>query len=317
MTSALALVADGLAPCESAVAAPARNNPAAVYLARLGVNSRVTMGRCLRNIAALAEHTPDTMPWGALRYQDTQAIRSVLAERYAFRTANLHLAALRSVLREAWRLGAMSAEERDKASDLEPVRGQREPAGRHVGRTELRDLFATLKRSMVGRRDAALLALLAGCGLRRAEVVALDLDGYDRATGALRVLGKGNKERIAYVTNGAREALYAWLDARGELAGPLVCPIRKGGQLQLRRMTPQAVLCRLRYLAELAGVERFSPHDLRRTFCSDLLDAGADLVAVQALMGHASPSTTARYDRRGERARMRAAALVEVPYSSG
>lgn len=313
--SALALVAPvelsrSLQACE-----PLRMNPAAVYLARLATNSRETMGRCLRNIAALAGHTPDSMPWGTLRYQDTQVFRTIVAERYSFRTANLHLAALRSVLREAWKLGAMSAEEMHRASELEPVRGHREPAGRHVARTELHDLFAVLRATMVGRRDAALLALLAGCGLRRAEVAALDLGAYDRAHGSLRVLGKGNKERVVYVTNGARDALHAWLEARGELPGPLLCPVRKGGRVQLRHMTPQAVLCRLRYLARLAGVDRFSPHDLRRTFCSDLLDAGADLVAVQALMGHASPSTTARYDRRGERARMRAAALMNVPYN--
>jgi site-specific recombinase XerD len=106
----------------------------------------------------------------------------------------------------------------------------------------------------------------------RAAVVTLDLGSYDRSTGALRVSGKGNKERIGYVKNGTRDALHVWLDMRGELPGPLLCPVRKAGQLQMRRMTPQAVLCRLSYLAELAGVDRFSPHDLCGTFCSDLRD---------------------------------------------
>jgi site-specific recombinase XerD len=84
--------------------------------------------------------------------------------------------------------------------------------------------------------------------------------------------------------------------------------------LAARRLTEQTVYDRLRYLAERAGVAAFSPHDCRRSLAGDLLDAGVDLATLQAMLGHASPATTARYDRRGEAAVRQAAERVQVPY---
>lgn len=79
-------------------------------------------------------------------------------------------------------------------------------------------------------------------------------------------------------------------------------------------MTDQAVFEFVQRLARKADVARFSPHDCRRTMIGDSLDAGADLISLQFLVGHASPTTVARYDRRGERARRKAAELLHVPF---
>jgi site-specific recombinase XerD len=88
------------------------------------------------------------------------------------------------------------------------------------------------------------------------------------------------------------------------------------GRLQARALSAQAVYDILHRRAQEAGVALFSPHDLRRTFISDLLDRGADLAAVQALAGHQSIHTTTRYDRRGEALRRKTATLLVIPYTA-
>lgn len=102
-----------------------------------------------------------------------------------------------------------------------------------------------------------------------------------------------------------------WLDVRGRKPNPLLLPISKSKRILPRRFTSQAVLYLLQKRATLACVEPFSPHDCRRTFISELLDAGVDLITVQKLAGHESPLTTAKYDRRGEAAKRNAAAAVD------
>src|SRR5262249_20356755 len=156
---------------------PPDRHPAAVYLARLGPGSRRSMREALETIAALAsagKQTAETLPWAALRYQHTGAIRAALATRYRPATTNRHLAALRGVLREAWRLGLMTAEDYHRATDLPGIRATTLPRGRALTRRELRRLFQTCQADArpSGARDAALLGVLYGAGLRRSEVVA-------------------------------------------------------------------------------------------------------------------------------------------------
>lgn len=301
---------------------PADRHPAAVYLARLAPGSRRTMREALDTIAALLTSgrcDAETINWAALRYQHTAATRAALAAKYKPATANKMLAALRGVLREAWRLGLVGAEEYHRAVDVPAVRGETLPSGRALGAGEVRALFGACRadKTPAGARDAALLAVLYGAGLRRSEAVALDVADYDPESGALSIRnGKGRKDRIAYATNGAAEALAAWLSHRGEVEGPLFVPVVRGGQvLRVDRLTGQAVLYVLRKRAKKAGVAHFSPHDMRRTYIGDLLDAGADISTVQQLAGHSNVGTTARYDRRGERAKRKASEMLHVPYA--
>jgi site-specific recombinase XerD len=196
------------------------------------------------------------------------------------------------------------------------VKGETLPAGRHITAGEIKALFNVCinDNSPSGYRDAAILGLLAGCGLRRAEVVVLDLADYDELTGELKITGKRNKQRLAYLTNGAADALNDWLAIRGKGEGALFMAINKGGNIQPGRLTDQSVYDMLLRRAIQAGIEPLSPHDLRRTFIGELLDAGADIATVSFLAGHQNVNTTARYDRRPEQAKRKAAELLHVPY---
>ena len=296
-------------------------NPAAVYLANLTSNaSRRTMESGLRKIADImtgGRCDIYSMPWHLLRSTHTGAIRARLIETGASpSTVNRELSALRGVLNAARRIGLMTAEDCLNACDVKPVRSETLPRGRALNAGEIRALFESCADgSPGGTLDAALLAVLYGAGLRRSEAVALNVEDLDIETGELRILAaKGRKDRIAYVTNGALLALKAWLSVRGMEPGPLFCPVNKGGAVDVKHMTSQAIYNRLSRRAKKAGVEAFSPHDLRRTFVGDLLDTGADISIVQRLAGHSNVSTTQRYDRRPERAKQRAAELLHVPY---
>ncbi|NEP00552.1 MAG: tyrosine-type recombinase/integrase [Symploca sp. SIO2E9] len=285
---------------------PLTRHPAAVYLDSLAPGSLPTMRQALNAIASLLTNNECDalgLDWAKLRYQHTSAIRTALKKNYAPSTVNKMLCALRRVLKEALRLDLIDPNDYAKAVDLGTIKDKRKIRGRALTRDEIADLLDVCidDSSPQGARDAALIGILRGAGLRRAEVASLELKDFNPETGALEVhRGKGGKDRSVYIPESAIAWVKSWIEVRGDAPGALLCPIRKGGEIQLRQMCPDAVLKIVRRRALQAGVESFSPHDFRRTFCSDLLDAGIDIVTVQKLAGHASPVTTAQYDRRGE-----------------
>jgi site-specific recombinase XerD len=300
---------------------PLDQNPAVVYLAGLNTETgRRTMRQALDTIAEmLTGNQADamTLDWSAVRVQHIAAVRTRLQEQgHKPATINKYLCALRGTLKAAWLLGYITAEDYHKAAAVKGVKTETLPAGRELSGAEISALIKTcdVDLSPAGVRDAAVIALLYGTGLRRSEVVNLDLVDYDSATGRLVVRGKGGKERIVWVTGGAVTALADWLAVRGNPPGALFWPVGKGGRLENRRMTSQAVYKMLHKRADEAGIKGFSPHDLRRTFVSDLLEAGADIAVVSRMAGHANVATTARYDRRGEEAERKAADLLDVPH---
>jgi site-specific recombinase XerD len=301
------------------LALPERRNPALVYLSSLQLKGRQSMASSLEKIAKMCGFTLRTMPWHKLKYEHVQAIVTKLSETLAPATVNKGLAAIRGTMKAAWRLELIGAEDYARVHDVHLVKGSRLPAGRQLSDGEIFTLLSTTAKdqSPSGKRDLAILALSYAAGLRRAEVSSINLEQLKEEEDfiAIRLIGKGNKERLVYLNNGARDFLKTYLTVRGSEAGALFYAGRKGGRLiKGQRMTDQAIYGVLKKRAGDANVKDVTPHDLRRTFVSNMLDLGVDLTTVSALAGHANVQTTAKYDRRGEESKKRAARALKLPF---
>ncbi len=302
---------------------PANLHPALVYLNGLSEGSVPTMRHALDAIAKLLtteQCDALTLDWSKLRYAHTAAVRSALRKKFAPATARKMLCALKRVLKEAYKLDLMSFEDYVRATDLEPIdRTQTEIRGRALSEEEitaLMDVCLDEKQSHIDIRDAALIAILRGGGLRRNEVINLKIKDFNPLDGSLDIhKGKRGSYRKVYLPSDAVTLVEAWLDVRGRKPGSLLCHVRKGGTIEPRPLCADSVLKILNRRSAAAGVDKFSPHDFRRTFCSDLLDAGVDISTVQKLAGHSSPAITSKYDRRSEETSRLAVQKLSIPSS--
>lgn len=145
-------------------------------------------------------------------------------------------------------------------------------------------------------RDAAMMELLYGSGLRLAELVALDVDAIQSRHRELRVLGKGNKTRIVPYGRCAAEALERWLPIRAQWLGGNITELALFISQRQQRINPRTVQQRLNYWGQQQGLKgKLHPHKLRHSFASHMLESSGDLRAVQELLGHANLSTTQVY----------------------
>jgi integrase len=262
--------------------------------------------------------------WYEMTIETATLLRATLSDEVergttAPQTAARILSAIRGALRQAWLCTYIDRDALERLNEaLRNIRGSRPPCGRHVSNAELAALFASLSKSTdyASRRDAAAFALMRSPALRRAEVCAANYEDLSEDATALRVHGKGSKIRIVHLTNGTLEAMRDFLAVRGNEPGPLFASVQKGGAKRAERLSVSGLHVALRARRRKANLSAFSCHDLRRTFAGDALSSGVDLATLQAIMGHASPVTTSRYDRRPEEARRSAMASISIPYAS-
>jgi integrase/recombinase XerC len=208
---------------------------------------------------------------------------------HAKSTLGRKLAAIRSFFKYLMREGKVSKNPAELVST--PKKEKKVPY--HLDIDEVTTLVtAPAGSDVLALRDRAILETLYSSGLRVSELTGLDVGGVDLCEGLVRVLGKGGKERIVPLGSHARSAISDYLTVRKNPAydAPLLVNAR-GGRLTSRSVGRIVD----KYILHLAAMKKISPHTLRHTFATHLLEGGADLRSIQELLGHASLSTTQKY----------------------
>jgi site-specific recombinase XerD len=282
-------------------------NPALAYINSLSNNKTIKAMKdgllaCIRCFDAT--YLPgDEMEsnWWAIRQDEVNTIRDTLSDRYAPATVNLRMAALRGVWEWCWRLGYVDKDTYEKLV-ISDIKNGDEPPGRCLSIDEIHLIFnACDLNTGEGIRNRAMLALAIQCGFRRGEITNLKLSDYHPDENRFNFTGKGSKNANVYISGIALDFLNEYLSKRGYDGIWLFQSCSPSGKLQKDSgLGSQGFYDMLRKVQTEAGINHLSPHDLRRTFITMLLDAGIDIVTVSKMARHSSVEQTKRYDRRPE-----------------
>lgn len=246
----------------------------------------------------------DNYPWEQLNYAAVAKVRAALLDDgYAVSSVNMALSALRGVAQTAFNLNCMDAETLARIRSVKRVNGDIQRKGRALDRQEIRALIQAAKQhpQPVRRcRDVAIVLTLCGTGLRAGELVRLERRDYDNGLLTIRQ-GKWRKYREIHVADAVDKAIRAWLKVGADEAdSALFSRIQRNGRVASQPLTTTGLTGILVELQHTSGIARFTPHDMRRTFITRLLEQGVDINTVRQLAGHSDISTTTRYDCRGE-----------------
>lgn len=282
-------------------------NPAVLYLLSLGTKqSRSRIRRILDSVARKFGYSNlESADWQQIRSSHILWLKAQLEqEEKSPSTINLTLSAIKGVVRQAWSLGLISDHD---SRVIETIKGSRGKSlagekGRALNLEETKRLIQNCDETPKGIRDALIIALGVGCGLRRTEIAGLKIDNIDSRTGSIKILGKGRKERMIYPSEEVWLLIDKWLKVRGTGGcAMLLCSVRKGGHVHPDEpISGSTIYQMLSKLAICSDVSGFTPHDMRRTFATRMFLAGADINVVRQAMGHSSVATTQRYDKRGQ-----------------
>jgi site-specific recombinase XerD len=214
-------------------------------------------------------------------------------------TINLRLAAIRRLAYEAADGGLLSL---DLAAGIRRVKGVKHlgfRVGNWLTTQEGQQLVQSIPRdTMRGKRDAAMIGLLMGCGLRRAEVAALNVNLIQRREDhwvIVDLVGKAGHVRSVPMPSWVKDAIDAWTSASGIVSGRLLRCVRKNGDVWGSGLSPNVVWYVVKECAKRTGILKLAPHDLRRSCARFCHSAGGELEQIQFLLGHASVLTTERY----------------------
>ena len=290
-------------------------NPVDAYF--LTLNSKTTVQSYTFRIRSFCDFVFNSVDFGQCDWKKLTYIDVLKFMKYqqetglAHTSINVTLSALKSVTFHCWQLSIIDTDTYLKIKTLKNIKGLRAPAGRVLETIEITTIKDAIgnardKRSI---RDFAMFAISIGAGLRRRELMLLNI--HDVQGSHIVIHGKGNKVRQVLITPFTKAAIARWLKHHdGQANGALFVRIFNDGSLG-DRLGILSIHRTMQRIAKRAEINSFTTHDLRRTYATTLIDAGADKFAVQRLMGHSSLKTTEIYDRRGDRANDAAMELLK------
>lgn len=261
----------------------------------------------------------NNVPWQEITTAHIDAIVNHFLEKKHLSptTVNLYLTALKGTMKHAWKAGGINYADYQRIAAIKSVAGKRIKRNkRNVIRHEVLVLIDYCERELTkaGVRNAAIFALLAGCGLRRDELVRLQLNDYNQTESILYVHGKGSKEREVIIPPVVESKLQAWLAMRGQDDGAIFIKITKHDTLSkyCETLTGQAIYNLLVKYTQLAQITHINPHALRHYFGTAILRSGTDIITVRDMLGHTSVSTTQTYIAEDKSEQRKAAKVVDV-----
>ena len=293
-------------------------NPAQTYLDTLqSLSSRDSMYSFIKNGLKLVHpnKTMECYDWKCLDRHFIIDLRNALSKQNKSpNTINGYLSAFRGVAKQAWKEKWIDIETYQMIKDEKMQKGSRIDKGRSLSIDELNALidYCMTLENPIYIRDAVAISLMYGAGLRRHEIAKCKVSDIDINEQEVKVTGKGNKQRTNPLPSRVVDIIECWLEERKKLITTEIdCPFlllrfRKGGRAVNEGITDKAIYDIVVKLYKEAGLTRLSPHDLRRTYATHLLENGIDIFTVQDLMDHADISTTKGYDKRKDKVKKNA-----------
>lgn len=283
-------------------------------------NSRRTMTAGLNTVARiLGYQSYRSVPFETMQSVDIDMLFEVMLKKHEMnpQTINLYFAAMKGVFKNCWKAGSMDYESYLKLLTVKELKGVRLKRNKViVEKCDVAKLIdhCEAEGTNCGVRDGAMLAVLAGCGLRRDEAATAKLSDYDKENRKLYVLGKGDKERYCAIPKSTVAILDKWIAIRGELNGALFVRVHKSDVVSkvLISMSGQAIYDALAKRCERVEIDAIHPHALRHYFGTHLLRSGVNLVTVRNMMGHNSITTTQTYIDESEEEQFKAADHMEL-----
>ena len=287
----------------------AKNNPVTTYLNSLAPSGRRAALSQLNMLRLAMEWDEPTVeqPFHCLTYAQIESLKGkMLIEGKSYATINHAIQVVKGVMKSAYLLERIDHKTLMRIRSVSNLKGSTQEKGKALDKKMVDQLLRELetKTSWVGQRDLAIFAILLGTGVRRSELCSLNIDDYCLESQAIIVRhGKGNKARCQFLPFWAARAVELWLALRGYDPGSLF--LRQGAGI--RRLSSDGLYRLVTKRTEDILGKRFTPHDMRRTYITQLLNSGVDVLTVSKMAGHANVNTTQIYDRRDIEAQRRAA----------